>query len=326
MTDHEHLLDELRPVSFAIAYRMLGSVSEAEDVVQEVLLRTHRTLDAGERIASPRAFAATVTTRLAINELRSARARRERYVGEWLPEPIVTDGDDDPAHHAEMADSLSVAMLVLLETLSPEQRAVLLLHDVFDYSYREIAGIVGKNEDNVRQLATRARRHVEQRRPRFRTTPEQRDELAQRFFAAAEGGDLAGLEALLAHDVELAGDGGGKVPALARALHGRSRVARALVNWFRLSTRIPGVSVRRVEVNGGAGALYLDAQQRVIGVMALEIAGDRITGVRSIVNPDKLAHLGPLGDVGSLLKAARSRSPRLGRIEQRRVAGPLEPL
>ena len=177
---------------------------------------------------------ATVTTRLAINELRSARVRRERYVGEWLPEPIITDGHDDPAQHAEMADSLSLAMLVLLESLSPEQRAVLLLHDVFDYDYPEIAEIVGKSEDNVRQLATRARKHVEQRRPRFQTTREQRDELAARFFAAAEHGDLAGLEALLAHDVELTGDGGGKVPALARSLRGRSRVARTLINWFRL--------------------------------------------------------------------------------------------
>ena len=144
MTPHERLLDELRPASFAIAYRMLGSVSEAEDVVQEALLRVHRALDAGEQIASPRAFVATVTTRLAIDELRSARAHRERYVGEWLPEPIVTDGQDDPARHAETADSLSLAMLTLLESLSPEQRAVLLLRDVFGYGYPEIAGIVGK--------------------------------------------------------------------------------------------------------------------------------------------------------------------------------------
>jgi RNA polymerase sigma-70 factor (ECF subfamily) len=179
MTDRERLLDELRPVAFAIAYRMLGSVSEAEDVVQEVLLRVHQALQAGEQIASPSAFVATVTTRLAINELGSARVRRERYVGEWLPEPIITDGHDDPAQQAEMADSLSLAMLVLLESLSPEQRAVLLLHDVFDYRYPEIAEIVGKSEDNVRQLATRARRHVEQRRPRFQTTREQRDEWGQ---------------------------------------------------------------------------------------------------------------------------------------------------
>ena len=192
MTERERLLDELRPVAFAIAYRMLGSVSEAEDVVQEALLRLHQALDRGERIASPRAFVATVTTRLAISELRSARVRRERYVGDWLPEPIVTDALEEPARHAEMADSMSLAMLVLLESLSPEQRAVLLLHDVFDYPFAEIAEIVGKREDNVRKLATRARHHVEQRRPRFQTTREQRDELGRRFIQAAEQGDLAG--------------------------------------------------------------------------------------------------------------------------------------
>jgi RNA polymerase sigma-70 factor (ECF subfamily) len=305
MTEREHLLDELRPVAFAIAYRMLGSVSEAEDLVQEALLRVHRALDAGEEIASPRAFVATIVTRLAINELHSARARRERYVGEWLPEPIITDGRDDPARHAETADSLSLALLVLLESLSPEQRAVLLLHDVFDYRYPEIAKIVGKSEDNVRQLATRARRHVEERRPRFQSTREQRDELARRFFAAAEQGDLAGLEALLAHDVELTGDGGGKAPALARALRGRARVARTLVNWFRIAARIPGVTLRPVEVNGGPGALYLDGEGRVISVLALESAGGRITNVNAIVNPDKLSHLGPVADFAALLRSAR---------------------
>ncbi len=299
----ERLLEELRPTSFAIAYRMLGSVSEAEDVVQDALLRAHRALDEGEQLASPHAFVATVTTRLAINELRSARARRERYVGEWLPEPIITDGHDDPARHAEMADSLSLAVLVLLESLSPEQRAVLLLHDVFDYGYPEIAGIVGKSEDNVRQLAVRARRHVEQRRPRFQTTPEQREELVQQFFAAAEHGDLAGLEALLAHDVELTGDGGGKVPALARSLRGRSRVARTTLAWLRLSNRSPEISRRMVEVNGDPGAIFVDAEQRLLSVIAFDVADGAIRGIRSVVNPDKLAHLGPVGDFRSLLRS-----------------------
>ena len=182
---------------------------------------------------------------------------------------------------------------------------MLLLHDVFDYPYTQIAEIVGKSEDNVRQLATRARRHVEQRRPRFQTTGEQGDELTRRFFAAAEQGDLAGLETLLAHDVELTGDGGGKAPALARTLRGRSRVARTVINWFRLGARLPGASFRPVEVNGSPGALYLDAQQRLIGVMALDIAGGQIRGISSIVNPDKLTHLGPLADVTSLLRSAR---------------------
>jgi RNA polymerase sigma-70 factor (ECF subfamily) len=302
MTERDRLLDELRPGSFAIAYRMLGSVAEAEDVVQEALLRLHRALDAGEQIASPRAYLATVTTRLAINELRSARARRERYVGEWLPEPIITDDHDDPAWQAETADSLSLAMLVLLESLSPEQRAALLLHDVFDYGYPEIAEIVGKSEVNVRQLATRARRHVKQGRPRFQTTREHRDELAARFFAAVETGDLAGLEALLAHDVEMTGDGGGKVPAITTPLRGRSRVAGMLANSAVAS--LPEITLRLVEVNGGPGALFLDAKERLIAVMALEIAGGQITSISSIVNPEKLTHLGPVGDFKSLVSGA----------------------
>jgi RNA polymerase sigma-70 factor (ECF subfamily) len=305
VSPREELLQELRPVAFAIAYQMLGSVAEAEDVVQEALLRVHQALEAGEQIASPRALVATVITRLAIDELRSARVRREEYVGEWLPEPIITDGRDDPARHAEMAESLSLAMLVLLESLSPEQRAVLLLHDVFDYRYPEIAAIIGKSQVYVRQLATRARRHVQQRRRRFQTTREQRDELARRFFQAVEQGQLPGLEALLAHDVELTGDGGGKVPALARKLRGRSRVARTLIDWAHLGARLPGASVRPVEVNHGPGALYLDAEQRLIAVVALEIAAGQVTSIHAIVNPDKLTRLGPVGDFGSLRGSAR---------------------
>jgi RNA polymerase sigma-70 factor (ECF subfamily) len=298
----EALLDELRPASFAIAYRMLGSVSEAEDVVQEALLRVHRALAGGEAIESPRAYVATITTRLAIDELRSARARRERYVGEWLPEPILTEARDDPASHAELSDSLSLAMLVLLESLSPEQRAVLLLRDVFDYSYEEVAAIVGKREANVRQLAARARRHVEERRPRFETSREQREELARRFLAAARDGDLAALEALLADDVVLTGDGGGRVPALARSLHGRERVARTLRNWLRLGVRVPGAAMRPVEVNGAPGALLLDGAGRLLAVWVLEIADGKVKAINSIVNPDKLAHLGPVANLGAVLR------------------------
>lgn len=302
MSDGEDLLDELRPVAFGIAYRMLGSVSEAEDVVQEALLRVHQARGSGEEIASPRAFVATVTTRLAINELRSARARREEYVGEWLPEPIITDGRDDPAAHAETADSLSLAMLVLLEALSPEQRAVLLLRDVFDYPYDEIATIVGKSEANVRQIAARARGHVAARRPRFQTTRQQREALARQFLAAVEHGDVGGLEALLAHDVELTGDGGGKVPALARPVRGRSQVARTLIAWARAAARVPGVALQPAEVNGDPGVLVLDSRQRLISVWALDNTGSEILSVSSIVNPDKLAHLGPVADYDSLLR------------------------
>jgi RNA polymerase sigma-70 factor (ECF subfamily) len=302
---HDDLLEELRPVAFAIAYRMLGSVAEAEDVVQETLVRVHRTLQAGERLESPRAYVATIATRLAIDELRSARARRESYVGEWLPEPLVTDAPGelagDPAGAAEMADSLSLAFLVVLESLSPEQRAALLLHDVFDYGYDEVAAIVGKSPDNARQLAARARRHVEERRPRFETSREQRDELARQFLAAAQEGDLAGLESLLAHDVVLHGDGGGKVPALARSLHGRSRVARTLRAWARQGARIAGAAIRPVTVNGQPGGLVVDGSGRVISVMALDIEGGEIRAIRSIVNPEKLGHVGKAADVRALL-------------------------
>jgi RNA polymerase sigma-70 factor (TIGR02957 family) len=300
-TSREELLDELRPAAFAIAYRMLGSVAEAEDVVQESLLRVHRALEEGQGIESPRAFVATVATRLAIDQLRSARAQRERYVGEWLPEPLVGDTGDDPARHAEMADSLSLAFLVLLESLSPEQRAVLLLHDVFDYGFAEIAAIIGKSEDNARQLAARARRHVAERRTRFEASREQRDQLAQRFFAAAEQGDLGALESLLAEDVVLHGDGGGKVPALARSLHGRNRVARTLLAWGRQGAKIPGASMRPVHVNGQPGALLLDPEDRVIGVWALDIVEGQVQSISSIINPDKLRHLGPVADLRELL-------------------------
>jgi RNA polymerase sigma-70 factor (TIGR02957 family) len=299
----EEQFDELRPSAFAIAYRMLGSVSEAEDVVQEGFMRLHRARERGERIESPGAYLSTVVSRLSLDYLRSARVRRETYVGEWLPEPLVASADDDPARKAEIADSLSLAFLVLLESLSPEQRAAFLLREVFDEPYDRIAEIVGTSAQNARQLATRARRHVEERRPRFEASREQREELATRFFAAAEEGDLEGLEQLLAHDVVLHGDGGGKAPALARALHGRDRVARILAAGFaRLQTLLGAFTTRREEVNGQPGALFLDREGRLIGVMILDIAEGQIQGVSSIVNPDKLQHLGPVADLRALLR------------------------
>jgi RNA polymerase sigma-70 factor (TIGR02957 family) len=302
MTEEE--FDELHPSAFAIAYRMLGSVSEAEDVVQEGLLRLHRAREGGERIESPPAYLSTVVSRLSLDQLRSARVRREAYVGEWLPEPLVASADDDPARKAEMADSLSLAFLILLESLSPEQRAAFLLREVFDEPYDLIADIVGTSEQNARQLVTRARRHVEERRPRFEASREQREELARRFFAAAEDGDLEGLEELLAHDVVLRGDGGGKAPALARALHGRARVARTLTASLRAATR-SGITWRRQEVNGQPGALFLDREGGLIGVLVLDVAEGQIQGVSSIVNPDKLRHLGPLANLDALLRERR---------------------
>jgi RNA polymerase sigma-70 factor (TIGR02957 family) len=297
MTEEE--FDELRPSAFAIAYRMLGSVSEAEDVVQEGFLRLHRAREGGERIESPRAYLSTVVSRLSLDHLRSARVRRETYVGDWLPEPLVASADEDPAHKAEIADSLSLAFLVVLESLSPEQRAAYLLREVFDEPYERIAEIVGTSEQNARQLATRARRHVAERRPRFEASREQREELATRFFAAAEQGDLEGLEELLAHDVVLRGDGGGKAPALKRAVHGRARAARTLVAGLRALTRF-GITSRREEVNGQPGALFFDRERGLIAVMTLDVADGQIQGVNSIVNPDKLRHLGPVGDLEAL--------------------------
>src|SRR3990170_1522018 len=299
MTEEE--FDELRRSAFAIAYRMLGSVSEAEDVVQEGFLRLHRARESGERIESPRAYLSTVVSRLSLDHLRSARIRRETYVGEWLPEPLVPSADDDPARKAEMADSLSLAFLVLLESLSPEQRAAYLLREVFDEPYDRIAEIVGTSEQNARQLATRARRHVEERRPRFEATREQHDELATRFFAAAEEGDLEGLEQLLAHDVVVRGDGGGKAPALARAIHGRAMAARTLIAGLRALTRF-GITSRREEVNGQPGALFFDREGRLIAVMSLDVAEGQIQGVSSIINPAKPRHPGPLADLDALLR------------------------
>jgi RNA polymerase sigma-70 factor (TIGR02957 family) len=300
MTDEE--FDELRPSAFAIAYRMLGSVSEAEDVVQEGFLRLHRARQGGERIESPRAYLSTVVSRLALDHLRSARVRRETYVGEWLPEPLVASTDDDPARKLEMADSLSLAFLVLLESLSPEQRAAFLLREVFDEPYDRIAAIVGTSEQNARQLATRARRHVEERRPRFEASREQREELATRFFAAAEEGDLEGLEQLLAHDAVLHGDGGGKAPALKRAIHGRARVARTLTAGFTRLQTLGGITSRREEINGQSGALFLDPEGRLLGVMILDVTEGEIQGVSAIANPDKLRHLGPVADLRALLR------------------------
>ena len=297
------LFEELRPPAFAIAYRMLGSVSEAEDVVQEGLLRLHRTVEEGERVESPRAYVSTVVTRLAIDQLRSARVRRETYTGEWLPEPLVAAGEGDPAREAELADSLSFAFLVVLESLSPEQRAAFLLREVFDYPYDRIAEIIGKSEDNVRQLTARARRHVEERKPRYEPSAELRDELAQRFIAAAREGELGQLESLLAEDVVLHGDGGGKVPALARPLQGRSRVAKTLVAWARTGERAGGVEFRPVEVNGQPGAIAIDVvEQAILSVLVLDIADGRIQAVSSVVNPDKLRHLGPLTDARAFLR------------------------
>ena len=276
--------EELRPYLFAIAYRMLGSVAEAEDVVQEAFLRYH---EADAEVDSPKAYLATVTTRLAIDQLRSARTRREVYPGEWLPEPLV---EDDAVRHAEMADSLSLTFLHLLEKLSPVERAVFLLREVFDYPYEEIARIVGKSRDNCRQILARAHRHVEEGRRRFEVTREERDEVARRFIAAWEEGDTDALLELLAADATVYGDGGGKAPSVPEPLVGAGRVAKALIGWGR-QARERGLVHRPAPVNGEPGLVFYDQDGRPRWVAALQIGEGVVVAVRSILNPDKLAHI-----------------------------------
>jgi RNA polymerase sigma-70 factor (ECF subfamily) len=303
--------ENLRPLMFSIAYRMLGSVADAEDIVQEAFLRHHRVVAGGSAVESPKAFLSSVTTRLSIDQLRSARSRREAYVGPWLPEPMLTDpaapgpAAPDPAAHAEDADSLSMAFLLVLERLSPTERAVFLLHDVFDYDYGEIAGIVGKTEDNCRQLARRARQHVAEHKPRFEASRRERDELAARFFAAVGEGDMSGIVDLLAADVVVYGDSGGTRPSWPRPIVGRDKVGR-LVAGLSGQVRELGVTLRRAEVNGQPGAMFYDSSGLLVNVLCLDIADGAVQAVRSVINPDKLRHLGPLSDFRSQLKNPRS--------------------
>jgi RNA polymerase sigma-70 factor (ECF subfamily) len=276
-------VEELRPLMLSIAYRMVGSFSEAEDLVQEAFLRLHQ--EGG--VDSPKAWLSTVVTRLAIDHLRSARVRREEYPGTWLPEPVLADPAPDAAVRAE---SLSLAVLVLLESLTPVERAVFVLREAFDYGYDEIAAIVGKSEDNCRQLATRARRHVEERKPRFEPSREQRDELVRRFVAALQEGETEPLVELLAADVEFYGDGGGKAPAVGRPVVGAEAVFRMLDGFRRVGVR-RGVTIQAVEFNGETGlAGYEDG--RLVAAWAFEISGGAVQAIRGVVNPDKLRHLG----------------------------------
>jgi RNA polymerase sigma-70 factor (ECF subfamily) len=283
------LYEELRPLMFSIAYRMLGSASEAEDIVQEAFLRFHRESANGTAIESPKAYLSAITTRLSIDLLRSARVRREHYVGTWLPEPIVTD---EGPQQAETADSLSMAFLVLLESLTPVERAVFLLREVFDYGYDEIAMVVGRSEDNCRQIAVRARRQINAKKPRFEASRKRREELAQRFFDAVTKGDTDGLVGLLAADVAAYGDGGGKAPAFPRPVYGRDRLARVMVGGARFGARLGASAMRLAVINGQPGALFLDREGRPVLAVSLDIADDLVQTVRAVSNPEKLAHLG----------------------------------
>jgi RNA polymerase sigma-70 factor (ECF subfamily) len=287
---------------FSIAYRMLASVAAAEDVVQEAYLRYRRALAGGVAVESTKAYLSAVVTRLAIDELESARSKRERYVGQWLPEPLLTDtGAPAPDEAAEQSDSLSMAFLLLLERLNPVERAVFLLHDVFAYDFAEVASVVGKSEANCRQIALRARRAIEAERPRFSPSAEDRDRLANRFFAAVSEGNIAGLVDVLAADAVVYGDGGGKVPQWGAPIVGVERIARLLAG---LGQRMgaAGGRLERRSVNGQPGALVRDADGRLVNVFVLDVVNGAVQTVRSVINPDKLHHLGELADVRALLR------------------------
>ena len=297
---------DLRPLLFSIAYRMLGSVSEAEDVVQEAFVRYQRAIGDETVIESPKAYLSAVVTRLAIDHLKSARVRRETYVGEWLPEPLVTDeGANDPATLAERTDTLSMSFLVLLERLTPVERAIFLLHDVFDYDFEEVGRIVRKSPATCRQHAVRARRFISENRPRFDADHAERDELLRRFFAAAEGGDVDGLIEVLAEDAIVYGDGGGKVPQWYAPIVGAADVAKLFAVMGRQMRRL-GATFERHLVNGQPGIIFRGPHGGVMSVMSFEVVDGRLKTIRSVVNPDKLGHLGPVESLREVLDAARS--------------------
>ncbi len=285
--------EDLRPLLFSIAYRMLGSVAEAEDIVQETYLRHERAVSEGVEVRSARAWLSAVTTRLAIDHLRSARVRREHYVGPWLPEPLVADDAPGPGERAELADELSLAFLVVLERLSPVERAVFLLREAFGYDYDEISELVDRTPENCRQLAVRARRHVEAERPRFPVSPEHHEELTDRFMRACESGDSEALIGMLTADAVAYTDGGGKVRASPRPLVGAEAVARFLTATVRRGAKEFGFVSRPAVVNGRPGRLLYDRDGAVLSVVTLDVDDEGIRAVHVVVNPDKLAHIAP---------------------------------
>ncbi|HYO30112.1 MAG TPA: RNA polymerase sigma-70 factor [Thermomicrobiales bacterium] len=277
-----------RSLLFGIAYRMLGSVADAEDALQDTYLRWHRAVGEGTEIRAPKAWLAKTITRICLDQLGSARAKRETYVGPWLPEPLVDGQVPDVAEVVADTDSLSTAFLLLLETLSPKERAVFLLHDVFAYEFSAIAGIVGESEAYCRQIARRARAHVEARRPRFSAPVDQQRRLTERFVRALQEGDMPGLVDLLAEDATVWSDGGGKVTAARKPVSGRDKVATFLVNIVKLAP--PGTTFRPTVVNGSPGLVTLVAG-RPINVVSFEFVGERVRAIFVVVNPDKLTHL-----------------------------------
>ncbi|MBE1587487.1 RNA polymerase sigma-70 factor [Nonomuraea angiospora] len=291
----------LRPLLFSLAYRILGSVSEAEDAVQETWLRFEA---AATEPRSTKAFLSATVTRISIDVLRSARVRREEYVGPWLPEPLLADPYQDPERSAELADSLSMAALVLLERLSPLERAVFVLREVFDFGFPEVASAVGRSEAACRQLAVRARRHMAAGRPRFEADRKEREELASRFFDALREGDVVGLQNLLAADVSMVGDGGGKAPQLAKAVVGAQNVARLLASAFPRMALV-GVTCEPHEVNGQPGAIFRDRDGKVLHTLTLDVLDGQIQTIRAVINPDKLGHLGSVADAWAIDREVR---------------------
>ncbi|GLW98873.1 RNA polymerase sigma-70 factor [Microtetraspora sp. NBRC 16547] len=313
--------EELRPLLFSIAYRILGSVSEAEDAVQETWLRFD---GSATQPTSTKALLSATVTRISIDVLRSARVRREEYVGPWFPEPLLSDPYQDPARSVELADSVSMAALLLLERLSPLERAVFVLREVFGFGFDEVAAAVGRSEAACRQLLVRARRHMEAGRPRFEAVRKEREELASRFFGALREGDVASLQELLAADVSMVGDGGGKAPQLARAVIGAKNVARLLASIFLQMARID-VTFEPHEINGQPGAIFRDRDGKVLHTLVLDVLDGQIQTIRSVINPDKLGHVGPVADAWAIdreVRQARKDLDATNRPEDLVVEGP----
>ncbi len=297
---------ELRSLLFAIAYRILGSVSEAEDAVQETWLRYQ---SSPTEPTSTKAFLSAVVTRISIDVLRSARFRREEYVGNWFPEPLLNDPYSDPARSAELAGSVSMAALLLLERLSPLERAVFVLREVFGFGFPQIASTVNRSESACRQLAMRARRHMEAGRPRFEADRRERDKLAARFFGALREGDVGGLRELLAADAQMIADGGGKAPQWGKGIVGADKVARVLASTFPLFVRIGG-DLEPHQVNGQPGAIFRDRDHKVLNTWTLDILDGQIQTIRTVLNPDKLGHVGPVADAWAMIhEANQTRRP-----------------
>lgn len=304
--------EELRPLLFSITYRILGSVTEAEDAVQETWLRFD---GLSTRPASTKAFLSTAATRISIDVLRSARVRRERYVGPWFPEPLLADPYQDPVRSAELANSVSMASLLLLERLAPLERAVFVLRDVFAFGFEDVSAAIGRSEAACRQLLVRARRHMRAGRPRFATDPQKQHKLATRFFDALTAGNVDGLQDLLTADVQLVSDSGGQAPQLARPIAGAAKVARLLAAVLPRMAR-SGVTFEQHEVNGQPGAIFRDASGNILSVLALEILDSQVRTIRGVINPDKLAHLGPVADAWAIdrqVNRARRRETGGGR-------------